>query len=498
MGTSLNGLTPANTYQALIKVGNNTNLNTTLKTLSDGAGNDLPMQASTTAINFTGTVSGVASGVSGAIQFSNGSAFASDAANLFWDDTNNRLGVGTNAPTATTHIVGANNLANSYALKVLNLANQGILSVTNDGFTQIGDFTGAGYGANLSFLRSSGGTRATTFNQGNQNLSITNVNGNVTFQNTPVQVVGSGSTSATTALLVQNSGSNTSLRVYDDRIVEVPYRIHTPFIRNENGNLVLYSGNFEVEIQSSNPTSTSGSLRTTGEITTTDNQTKSIINVNNLVPSTSASFNTLNGFAFTSTITQTTGIIRGLFINPTLNASTDFRAIQTTSGGAYINTSTPQSSACLQADSTTQGFLPPRMTTTQKNAISSPATGLQVFDTTMNATCEYTGTAWRVVSAGAQAVTVTGLLQTISLANGNVLDITLNSTTTFTFTNPTIGTYILKLTQGVGGGFLVNWPVNVIWSGGTAPTLSTTAGKIDIITLIYDGTSYYGNYSLNY
>ncbi len=99
MGTSLVGLLPQNTYVGLIKVGNNTALNATLKTLSDGAGNDLPMQASTTAINFTGTTTGLASGVAGAIQFSNGSAFASDAANFFWDDTNNRLGVGTNAPT---------------------------------------------------------------------------------------------------------------------------------------------------------------------------------------------------------------------------------------------------------------------------------------------------------------------------------------------------------------------------------------------------------------
>ncbi len=32
--------------------------------------------------------------------------------------------------------------------------------------------------------------------------------------------------------------------------------------------------------------------------------------------------------------------------------------------------------------STTKGFLPPRMTTTQKNAIASPATGLQVYDST--------------------------------------------------------------------------------------------------------------------
>jgi hypothetical protein len=62
MGTSLNGLTPAGTYPGLIKTGDNTELNATLKTLSDGNGNNLPMQASTLGVNFTGTaqVGGVA------------------------------------------------------------------------------------------------------------------------------------------------------------------------------------------------------------------------------------------------------------------------------------------------------------------------------------------------------------------------------------------------------------------------------------------------------
>ena len=46
------------------------------------------------------------SGVTGAVQFSNGVNLASDATNLFWDDTNNRLGVGTNSPVrAKTKIV---------------------------------------------------------------------------------------------------------------------------------------------------------------------------------------------------------------------------------------------------------------------------------------------------------------------------------------------------------------------------------------------------------
>ncbi|MCE2928060.1 MAG: hypothetical protein LW817_00330 [Candidatus Caenarcaniphilales bacterium] len=39
-----------------------------------------------------------ASGTAGAVQFSSGTTFSSDASNLFWDDTNNRLGIGTNNP----------------------------------------------------------------------------------------------------------------------------------------------------------------------------------------------------------------------------------------------------------------------------------------------------------------------------------------------------------------------------------------------------------------
>ena len=52
---------------------------------------------------------GTPSGVAGAIQFSDGAAFASDDANLHWDDTNNRLGIGTNSPANALHVVDAGN-----------------------------------------------------------------------------------------------------------------------------------------------------------------------------------------------------------------------------------------------------------------------------------------------------------------------------------------------------------------------------------------------------
>lgn len=64
-----------------------------------------------------------------------------------------------------------------------------------------------------------------------------------------------------------------------------------------------------------------------------------------------------------------------------------------------FGTSSPVASALVELSSTTQGFLPPRMTTTQKNAISSPATGLVVFDTTLGKLCVYTGAAWETITS---------------------------------------------------------------------------------------------------
>jgi hypothetical protein len=50
MGTTLTGTTPQDTYDSLIKVGDNGPIDGTLKRLSDGLGNDLPLLVSTTAL----------------------------------------------------------------------------------------------------------------------------------------------------------------------------------------------------------------------------------------------------------------------------------------------------------------------------------------------------------------------------------------------------------------------------------------------------------------
>ena len=92
----------------------------------------------------------------------------------------------------------------------------------------------------------------------------------------------------------------------------------------------------------------------------------------------------------------------------------------------------------------------------------------------------------------------------VSWNDGNVQTVTISgSAPTFAPTNPKAGaTYILMVTQGATPTG-ISWNGTVKWSGG-APTLSSTTGQIDVITLIcYNATAnagagaYYGAASLN-
>jgi hypothetical protein len=56
-----------------------------------------------------------------------------------------------------------------------------------------------------------------------------------------------------------------------------------------------------------------------------------------------------------------------------------------------IGTSTPNASAELDVSSTTKGFLPPRLTAAQRDAITSPAVGLVIFNTSTNCLNFYNG-----------------------------------------------------------------------------------------------------------
>jgi hypothetical protein len=150
-----------------------------------------------------------AAGTSGQIQFNDSSAFGADS-NLFWDNTNKRLGVGTNSPTQRLEVNGnfqlhGNDNSGSVAL--------GLTFRPNINLPAYGPSIYSYYN-NDRWLQIYKGSQVYTF--GDSGLLLSSVSQIPTAR---LHIKGSGSTSATTSLLVQNSSGNDALKVRDDRVV---------------------------------------------------------------------------------------------------------------------------------------------------------------------------------------------------------------------------------------------------------------------------------------
>ncbi len=153
------------------------------------------------------------------------------------------------------------------------------------------------------------------------------------------------------------------------------------------------------------------SLDVVGDIQTTGNLIAGTVVYPNTVGSNNQVLTSFtNGTIGWSNFTQgqaDAGTLTGTTLNSTITGSslTSVGRIANLSTGAIINSgkvivgasSAASSSAVLEASSTTQGFLPPRMSASQRNAISYPATGLIIFcnNCSINGQMQYfNGTAW--------------------------------------------------------------------------------------------------------
>jgi hypothetical protein len=251
------------------------------------------------------------------------------------------------------------------------------------------------------------------------------VQGNMTIFGASSQVIFSGTSGAINQVLLVDGGSTSTRAGFASA--------------NSNVNIFAYSGNginFGMGLDASTITNANAYLRLhssgailRSDITITGAATiNGQVNVSSLLTYSAAGYtgdriifagnNTLGyGINIGGTPTRLNYFGYGAggnyidFSWSTTNASTE-RAITLArdgNAGGYISmlqqttfgstTARANASALVQIDATTQGFLPPRMTTTQKNAIASPATGLMVYDTTLNKLCVYTGSAWETVTS---------------------------------------------------------------------------------------------------
>jgi hypothetical protein len=300
-----------------VSVANTTQLATKQDTLVSGT--NIKTINGTTVLGSGNIVTPQPSGVSGAIQFSNGSAFASDATNFFWDNTNKRLGVITNAPAYPLDVSGKirtnTNGVNIYgnttdATIYLNSTQGSEISYSGNGFSAVGGYNIIGGNTTIG---------ATVYRNGDTNLGAR------------LGIRGSGSTSATTSLLVQNSAGSTNLRVSDN-----------------------------------------------GSVSMGD-------------PTASGGIGTFEFYQYWRFLSAGASIVGCYKSQQGFSVDGSRMCINVASGSH-------SESASFQIDSTTRGMLMPRKTTTQINAIASPATGLEVYNTTLECPCFYDGTAWRKVS----------------------------------------------------------------------------------------------------
>lgn len=159
--------------------------------------------------------------------------------------------------------------------------------------------------------------------------------------------------------------------------------------------------------------------------------------------------------------------------------------LQSTSSAAIL-TLTSASIGVLTATSASI----PVLTATSASISALTATSSTLTNPTVN---NYTE---GVVSIG----TVTST-NTLSLTNGTVQTATLTASTACTFTMPTATagkSFILLLKQAASTGNGTATFTSVKWGTAGAPTITATAGKMDILTFVSDGTNWYGSIAQGY
>lgn len=213
-----------------------------------------------------------------------------------------------------------------------------------------------------------------------------------------VAIGGTGAASVGLSLQKNITGSTTAYALYATPAIQsdvtgVAYVFRSiPTVANSAftvGNITHYNA-------------TQGTIGASANVT---NQYGFSVNAN-LIGATDNNYGFFAAASTAASVTSGKTVIGYVSDHPTANGggtSWNFYASGTApnyfNGVVAIGTTTPDAAAKVQINSTTQGFLPPRMNTTQRNAIATPPAGLMIYNSTTNKLNFYNGTAWEAVTS---------------------------------------------------------------------------------------------------
>jgi hypothetical protein len=311
---------------------------------------------------------------SGSILFSNGTTITQDNANLFWDDTNNRLGVGTTTPSSPLEV-------------------NGILTVSSSGDSFM--YLRGNTTSNRSRINFYQGSTAYWFAgiNTNSNFSVTTDGGAGAlgfgmFYNTRNFVIGSN-TDAGYKLDVNGSIRATGSISASSFLARATF-LNQTLVATANNDVLV-----GLDIQ---PTFTNGAFTGVSNIGLRCSVIAPIGANTGSIGLANRPYNNgfFGGIVFSNTYQNYTGNMT--FSLGYVNIARFF----TGTGNFTLQNSgtfTDIPSARLVVNSTTQGFLPPRMTNAEKLAIESPVAGLVVYDTTLNKLCVRTASSWETITS---------------------------------------------------------------------------------------------------
>jgi hypothetical protein len=393
----------------------------------------------TLATGLTVGTTAISSGTDGRVLFQSAGVLQ-QSANLFWDNTNSRLGVGTSSPASRLDITAQGALSTDLAIRVRNSANtadilkiagNGRLSHSSNSFTGIltsefnannqyvinhsgiGQIWRYGPGNTISTEQNLSGTRGASFGYGVVGLLRA-------LQINAIPVQSSGTTNAIGIdinPIINNTGTYSGITwglYYRPTLTSLTGTTHRA-IETVSGDVIFGSTSGKVGIGQTTPTakldilaqgalSTDLALRVRNSANTTDLfnvQGNGITNVSTLTASNQINISQPAGLyyptiAFTANGSQSCGTIEGynsgLYIRNTAYLNLNSPSVYV---GGY---GTGVASAVFTITSTTKGFLPPRMTNAQRLLIATPAAGLMVYCTdVVEGLYIYKSTGWTFV-----------------------------------------------------------------------------------------------------